>query len=315
MRPLFFAAVLILLSVPSQAGEEFSSPAVTVRGEIRAPDSPIAAWTVELIPRIGQVQRTSPAPDGSFDFDSVAPGPAELRVTSARGETLFDNRVILSQREERLSVRVTPEFRPAAPKSITVSVQQLQHKPPRKAQSEFHKGEAAMKKQHVAEAAAHFQAAVDLDAEFAEARNDLGVAYLRLNDLPRSVDQFRAVVKLAPGYQPATDNLCLLLVGTRRYVEAGETAAAILKRGIDSPAAQYAAAVSLLTQGGSRYEVLEHLKRAKDGVPTARLLTAAVLADRGRHAEAVTELEAYLRTPRGEARRPEVEAWILELNR
>ena len=309
-----FATAFVCTQFPAKSQIDISRSQVTIRGEILTTDSSVANWTVELIPQIGVMQRIAPASDGSFDFDSVTPGPCKLRVLSAAGATLYDEPFTLRQDGQRVSIRVAPDAPRPDSKARSISVQQLAHKVPRKAQSEFNKGLTAIRKLQYPKAVEHYKAAIEIDPAFAAAHNDLGVAYLRLKDYPRSLEQFQAAVDLAPGYQPATDNLCLLLVQAKRYAQAAAAATTVLKRGVGTPITHYAAAVSLMAQGGSRYEVLEHLNRAKETMPEVRLLAATVLNDSGRRTEAAGELEAYLRTGAAN-KRPEVEAWLAELQR
>jgi len=106
-------------------------------------------------------------------------------------------------------------------------MQQLQHKVPHKAIVEFRRGTEAFKKQQVAAAVDHLKAALAIDPEFVDAHNDLGVAYLALRDFEQGAVHFKQAIALAPTYEPAIDNLCILLLqlkrfgGTRKWQQAG----------------------------------------------------------------------------------------------
>ena len=154
---------------------------------------------------------------------------------------------------------------------------------------------------------------MDLDPGFAGARNNLGVAYVGLDQYQQSLEQFQKAVELAPNYVLANENLCMVLLKLKRFAEAEEVAHRVLSRGANSAIAHYSMAVGLLAQGGSRSEALDHLRRAEDRLPTARLLVAAIFDETGRRGDAARELETYLSSPGEDSRRPEVEAWLSKL--
>ena len=266
---------------------------VSAHGEILGGNSDVKDWRVELAP-FGPVTRyhTLVQGDGRFEFRSVTPGIYELRV---------------------LSIRVPSVVPAEASKAHTVSFRQLQHKVPGKAISEQKKGVSALKQHQISVAADHFKNAVTIDPEFADAHNDLGVAYFRLKDYEHSLEHLQKAIQLAPGHQPASENLCLLLLSMKRYTEAGQLADTVLKHGSGSSIAHYALAVSVLAEGGNTGAALDHLRRASDEIPKGHLLAARVLANAGRRTDAAHELEAYLHCSQTGHERPEVEEWLAEL--
>src|SRR6185437_9410055 len=66
--------------------------------------------------------------------------------------------------------------------AATVSLQQLQHKVPKQALKEFEKARTASIKGDNETALDHLQNAVQLDPEFVDAHNDLGVALAKLGN-------------------------------------------------------------------------------------------------------------------------------------
>jgi tetratricopeptide (TPR) repeat protein len=170
-------------------------------------------------------------------------------------------------------------------------------------------------KQEAARALQHFESAVRIDPGFADAHNDLGVAYFAAERYEDSLTHFQQALNLAPTHREANHNLCLLLLNMKRYADAGQAAERYLERASGSPIMHYAAAIGLLVRGGSRRDALEHLSRAEDEVPLARLLTAHVLVEIGRRTEAARQLQAYLRAGGSDEKRRQVEAWLAELNR
>jgi Tfp pilus assembly protein PilF len=298
---------------------ETQSPApspVYVVGEISVSDSSLSSWTVELLPFNGGYRlRTALQPDGLFSLPAVAPGEYELRVMDVNGRVVHDDTISLRRPTERLSIAVQSGAAGPTMKAAAISLQQLQHKVPGKARAEFKKGEDALRKQQALQAVEHLKAAVTIDPAFADAQNDLGIAYLRLKEYTASAEQFQKVIALDRAYQPANDNLCIVLLKLKRYQEASQIAGNVLRHGDGSAIAHYTAAVGLVAAGGKRSEALDHLRRAQDDLPAARLLSAQLLAQAGRRTDAVQELQTYLRSPEAEAQRRELEAWLAELTR
>jgi tetratricopeptide (TPR) repeat protein len=293
-----------------------ASSQVYVVGQVSGSDSSLPNWTVELIPFNGGLRiQTEPRPDGSFSLPAVPTGEYEMRVMDVNGRVVHDETISLRRPTERLSIAVRSEESSPSMKAAAISFQQLRHKVPSKARAEYKKGENALNKRQPNQAVEHLKAAVAIDPEFADAQNDLGIAYLRLQQYTASAEQFQKVRALDRNYQPAGDNLCIVLLRMKRYEEASQIAGDILRHGDGSAMAHYTAAVGMVVTGGKRSDALDHLRRAKDDLPAARLLSAQLLAEAGRRTDAAKELETYLRYPEADAKRPELEAWLAELSK
>jgi tetratricopeptide (TPR) repeat protein len=76
------------------------------------------------------------------------------------------------------------------------------------AQDNFDRGVEAMKSKNTTEAISDFQAALKLKPDYAEAHNNLGIAYTSLpNHLHEAIQEFEAAVRLNPDYMDAQYNL------------------------------------------------------------------------------------------------------------
>jgi len=296
------------------AGQNFRDSAITFGGEISAGGRNVAGWTVELLPpQGGMALSTDVRGDGSFEFGWISSGDYKLRLTDGRGSVVHEEFVSANGNGSWVSIRL-PQGAPAQRgQSASVSVRELSRKVPRKAHTEFNRGIDDLRKSKFTAALAHFQAALAVDPEFADAHVNAGVAYFKLDQYAQSLEHFQKAVDLTPENRLANDNLCILLLKLRRYSDAGLAADRILKRGEGSPIAHFAAAVDLIVHGGSRSRALDHLRFAADTIPKARLLLAQTLSDSGRRDDAVRELETFLRSPDADSRRPELETWLAEL--
>src|SRR5439155_9086184 len=169
----------------------------TVRGQIYSETAFLGSMTVELTPNGRSLpQSVSLAADGSFEFHSLAPGAYELRVTGSGGGVLHQETVFVNAPNQILSI--TMRARESADRSAgpTVSIRQLQHKIPSDARKEYSKGQAAVRKGDHLAALDHFQKAVTIDPEFADAYSNLGAAQLSLGQLETAAEQFQKAVDL-----------------------------------------------------------------------------------------------------------------------
>lgn len=76
---------------------------------------------------------------------------------------------------------------------------------------EYHsKAKEAMEKNDLDSAIKYFQKAIYLDPYYAEAHNDLGIAYERKAMLDKAKNQYKKAINIRPDYAPAYMNLALL---------------------------------------------------------------------------------------------------------
>jgi tetratricopeptide (TPR) repeat protein len=108
-----------------------------------------------------------------------------------------------------------------------VSIQQLTHKVPSEAQREYSKGLSAARKGDHQTALDHFQKAVGIDPEFADAYANLGAAEVSLGQLEQSVEQFQKAVGLVPDHTWHFQ-LSIVLCKLKRF-DAGQAARQALR--------------------------------------------------------------------------------------
>lgn len=198
--------------------------------------------------------------------------------------------------------------------AATVSFQQLQHKVPKQAFKEYKKGRADTRKGDNETALGHFQNAIQIDPEFTNAHNDLGVVLAKLGNVGEAAEQFRKALALAPDYNIAAGNLSLALYLLQRYREVLPLARQALRSDPSLLHVRYVLAVSLIAEHGDKKEALENLERAAAKFPDAHVMASNILAQIGRRAEAATQLEEYLRSaPKEETNRQEIETRLAQL--
>ncbi len=160
----------------------------------------------------------------------------------------------------------------------------------------------------------HFQKAVILDPEYADAFNGIGITYAALGQLQQAADQFQKAIDLVPDHPGAAANLSIVLCKLEHYHEAGEMARRALKLDPGLLKIRYVLGISLVTEGRNKEEALDNLQRAAAEIPKAHLLAAELLVESDRRRDAVKHLEDYLRlSPTDGLDRQQVEEWLVKL--
>jgi tetratricopeptide (TPR) repeat protein len=288
-----------------------------IRGQVNFETPIIGSLTVELVGQMG-VNTMSAAlqAGGEFELYGVAPGAYQLRVTHSGGSVVHEEPVVVTGGYQQLSIQVRTKSKDGASGGATVSIRQLQHKIPMDAQKEYGKGKAASSKGNQTLALDHFQKAIQLDPEFADAFNDIGVTYAALGQLQQAADQFQKAIDLVPDHPAAAANLSIALCKLEHYHEAGAMARRALKLDPTVLKVRFVLGISLAREGGDQAEALDNLQRAAVEFPNAHLVAAKILAETNRREDAAKQLQDYLSSPQSDdVDRQKVEGWLEELRR
>ena len=178
--------------------------------------------------------------------------------------------------------------------SPTVTLHELSHHIPGRAAKEYERAVNAGKRGENDKAIAYYKRAIAADPEFAEAINDLGVAYLRSNSIELAVEEFTKAIAVDPHAPLPYDNLANAYLRERLFVDAERTA----RRGIDlDRVGSYGPlilGVSLILQGNFTPEAERSLSKAAGEYEVAKMWLALALAGRGDLATAKEHLRAYI---------------------
>jgi superkiller protein 3 len=196
--------------------------------------------------------------------------------------------------------------------SGTVSVKDLKRKIDPKAAKELHKSQQAAAKGDRQKVIEHLRRAIDRDPAYMEAYNNLGAAYMQMNEFGRAVNEFQKAVELVPDSPMANSNLTVALYSLKRYPEAERAARQALKANPQSKRASLVLGMSLALEKRLPDEALDSLERAAPLFPRARLAAADLLAHQGQRDQAIEELKRYLKSGKVEDRQS-VETWLAEL--
>ncbi len=145
-----------------------------------------------------------------------------------------------------------------------------------------------------------------------EAHNSLGIQHLKANACETALEYFQKAVELDPGAREPLVNLAATLVTLERPVEAETVARKALRLDGGHASARYLLGLALLQQQKNTSEALDHLQRASETLPRARLAIAEAAQKRGDVERAKKELRAYLNSGKLKDRQS-VETWLAEL--
>ncbi len=210
---------------------------------------------------------------GNFDVSALASGVYELHVVTQHGDIVHAETVSLPM-ITNLTIRLTSKANQLASKSV--SLKRLQHKVPKKARKEFEKGLDAVREGDRAEAEEHLELAMEIDPDYFDAANQLGIVYMEAKRLPEAKTMFEKAVELDESDAAAQTNLCFALLHLRELPQAEAAARASLKSDASNVRAHFLLAVSLIEQRKGRQEAIQHLSRIKEEFVPAQKLWAAL---------------------------------------
>ncbi len=320
IKALTLSLFLLSISIAVQAqgpGRESrvnAQPAGRINGKVRLPNGQPAAevlvscdaWSGGMV---GQVRTDG---GGRFHFDNL--GPAQFTVSIRQpGYVPFSETVEL-QTQSMVDLQIRLKSDPNAAASAPTAV--VDSNVPIAAQKEFEKAETAIftgKKEDVAEAVRHYQAALTIYPQFLKAQLKLGTAYMDLGEW----DQAEQTLKKAVEMDPKAMNALLALGEIYLRQKNDEAAEKVLLQGlaVDDRSAQGHLSLgraywSMASKLKDDAQARPHLEKAYEQVKKslelnpnfaqAHLLKGNLLLRVRRAADAQKEFEEYLRLePKG----------------
>ena len=242
------------------------------------------------------------APNASCPFQS---GPYRQRMTSGPDAYRFQE-----QMNALFLMGVQPQVERSLPVAGTVSARELLI--PAKAIKEFKRGRKAYVANDFKRSAEHFEKAVQMYPDFAEAHNNLGSSYLMGGASERSLGEFEKAIALDPTKIDAYDNLSLALLLLKRYSDSEVAARRALQ--IDP---RHVISLSLLgnalaAQQHYTQEAVDSLRQSRSKISGDRLTLVEVLLKRGELDQAVAELSEYLQVA-PDPQKQQVRCWLAHL--
>jgi len=185
-------------------------------------------------------------------------------------------------------------FAPALTRPEVVTVEELRHIVPEKAQKEMAKAEAAKAKGRTDEAIAHLKRAIAIDSGFIAARNNLAIHYLATGLLDSAVAELEDALKLYPQHAVLLSNLAVGYLMNEKFDAAERAARLTMKLDRTGWRAPLMLGVALVKQRKFTEEALQSLDRARDYHPWAHLFAGRVHLERGHLERAKNAIQTYL---------------------
>jgi tetratricopeptide (TPR) repeat protein len=283
-----------------------------VRGTVSTHGADATGFRVLLMDQSENVPAsTDVAVNGGFTFSGVRRGYYMLRLVDAAGRSICERTLSVSDIVETVELTVPANHAPGWAGGETISLAELQHKPPKEALKEADKGAAAARAKRIDKAIAHFDRCLEIDPEFAAVRQGLANLYLFKHDDRDAVTHLEALLRQRTMSVWAWANLSAVRFRLRRIPEAEAAARRTLALDDKNQIGRYILGISLASEGRNTDEALNSLRATWDNFPGGHLAAAHVLASRGDTAGAREQVEAYLATnPHGDI--TSVQVWLAQ---
>lgn len=290
-----------------------STPVIrNLRGQLQTESRDLLDHLTIELAQSGRPSEKAPVSiDGSFEMRDINEGLYELRVLNRHGEVVRSEHRFVREHEGPLAIRM-PASKSYAGTAAMVSVKYLNHQVPSKARKALLQSQKSGKKGDRAAELQFLERAVEIDPDYMEAQNNLGVRYMNLGNYERALPAFTKAAELNAGDAQVLANLGLVLVALQRYAEAETASKKALLLAPEMPQAQYALGLSLAGKGGCPATAVDLLTSVGTRYPRARLAAAYQQVCRGDISGAREQLRAYLATPNTD-RRTDVQKWLASL--
>ncbi|HYJ87173.1 MAG TPA: tetratricopeptide repeat protein [Pyrinomonadaceae bacterium] len=191
----------------------------------------------------------------------------------------------------RLELKGRPEARPGVLNAEFANV-------PKPALVHYNNAADQAKKKNHQGAIEQLKLAIQEYPSFTLAFNELGVQYLKLNQLEKADEAFQDALKITPDSFAALINRGIANVMLKRYGEAIPILRKALKKNDQSAVGHYFLGQALANSGlfeQAEKELLASLELGKEQMKEAHRLLAIIYSSRGAKKQAADELEAYLK--------------------
>ena len=331
--PLLPSALLILIICGNGFAQSDTTAATrnTIQGDIILPngqrlDHPVLVW---LSTSRGELSTTSNG-NGSFVFRQLGGGRFAVRVDAGEqyeaateivniadtGSTPADSRSAgMSRLGQVYSVQI--HLRPKAGQPTKKGVISA-NDPPKEAVALYNKALESVKVGDRDKAIEQLKGALAIHPQFVAALNGLGVQYMKLGNYQYAFEAFNTALLLSPDSFILHLNCGITLFHLTKFAEAEKELSAALLRTEASGSAHVYRGRTLIAL--KRFdEAAKDLKRAieigGDDVKLAHRYLAGIHVEKGEHAEAVKQLELYLKASPSSKETDQIRNLIKELNK
>lgn len=309
---LFLAAAVYPQGVGAGRGPLGGSGRHTIKGRVYGPNGrPVEAGVkIRLESDSVGSSSTSTDPDGTFIFNNLAAGRYAVVIEAGADHDAFREPVTIygSMGGERdtgpqsANVNISLKARGAAAALAKV---------PKQARESYSKGMEAVSKNEHKKAAELFETAVTLHPDFPQALTELGLTYMRLEQMDKARQTYEALLKLKPADAGAHLNLGIALFNLsntlateKKTEEAKEKLVSSeahlresLKLNSSGPSAHYYLGVILIRSrknAEAQKEMELAIANGGENLALAHRYLGGLYMSANKNKEAADELEKYL---------------------
>lgn len=276
---------------------------------------------VRLATMRGELTTTSNG-NGSFQFRGLTGGRYSVSVdggevygTGTQSIDIPHSAGTMSRVAQTYSVQVY--LRPKGGPSVTKGVVSA-NEPPQAAVDLYNKALESVKANQRDKAIEQLKGALAIHPQFIAALNGLGVQYMKLGKWEAAYETFSSALKIAPDLFMLHLNCGITLYQLGKFAEAEkEFAAALLKT--ETSGATHIYMARTLIALNRLDDALKNLRRAVeiggDDVKIAHRYLAGIHMEKGETAEAIKELELYLKTGMAGKESDQIKNLIKELGK
>jgi tetratricopeptide (TPR) repeat protein len=319
------ALIILIISFSAFAQSDTANSRNTIQGDIIIPngqrlDHPVIVW---LSTSRGEMSTTSNG-NGSFVFRQLGGGRFVIRVDAGEAfepatETIniadTGSAGTMSRVGQLYSVQI--HLRPKAAPSITKGVISANDPPPA-AVDLYNRALESVKAGDRDKAIEQLKAAIAIHPQFVAALNGLGVQYMKLGKYQYAFEALNSALVFSPASFVLHLNCGISLFHLTKYAEAEkEFSAALLINEASGSAHVYRARALIALK---RFDqAAKNLKRAieigGDDAKLAHRYLAGIYVEKGENAEAVKQLELYLKASPDSKETEQIKNLIKELNK
>jgi tetratricopeptide (TPR) repeat protein len=183
---------------------------------------------------------------------------------------------------------------PQSPVSGIVTLHELKHHIPRRAEREFKRALAAESKGDRERAIMYFQKAIAIDPEFCAALNALGTTYLQTAQLDLAIEEFNKAIAVDPYGATPYSTLALVYLKKEQYDDAERAARRALELDRTSTHGHLTLGMSLVLQAKVTAEMERSLEKAASDYPCANFWLGIGLLNKGEIDNARARLKLYI---------------------
>lgn len=216
-------------------------------------------------------------------------------ITKLVSTGLFAALITMGQQNHSQTTIVWPTTEPVQSPAL-VTVQQLRHAVPGKAQKEMQKAERARLAGHTDDAISRYKAVISIDPEYVAARNNLAILYTTIDNIKLAVEQLEEAIKVDPHNPMVFKNLAICYELAGEFVTAERVARQAIELDRSDMKVRMLLGFILIQQQKFTQEALLCFHRAMNQFALAHLLAGRVLLGQGELAKGKSEIQEYLVT-------------------